>query len=284
MLFEFIIVFGLILLILDVSYNAAEAETVKRTNAVQDIGLTMETLITSPEKTNIRFPKELSAYTVEFEDNSILMYNESEPGWKRVRRHFIPYGGFVLDEKIVNEEYVYLFKIGPELGVGSETTMQLLQYRAVEVETTDAGWKENKKVYLVPIDGFTQAMAEYINSKARPFSPAEAKNLPLYDRPAVIINFVYDPMRAEFNKSSVFYPDEPEHVAENRKLAVLINNRLIEKLPEIKRTWVEAGSASVFPIFNNADIVIRLTITDDLKEKSAEIYAVVYEALEEYFK
>lgn len=92
-IFEVLVVIGIVTMTIAVARGMGESETVEKINIANDIRMMVDTLVSIPNDAKIEYPGNVSKYTILLEQGSVSVWKKGEnDAVKVIRTFYVPEG------------------------------------------------------------------------------------------------------------------------------------------------------------------------------------------------
>jgi len=298
MLFEITAAVLVVYIMASIATALGEGESVFRINLAKDTTLLVDTLISAPGEAIIYYKYEkASEYIISSQANSILVYKEeTDSPAKRVKRQFVSFKDFGIDKKIdpknredlnpAERKMIHFKKIGPviDFGVGPTIFKETTLFSVIDVDTKDENWPD-REIVIAP-DEELSAIGNAISINLNGLSGKDTSGIKDTYRIEDKVDMAVELKLAEDKKSTatIYIPSDSISIKQNRKLASLVINSLIEEDTEDAITTKNIIiSDQHFPA-RYSNIAIIVEISKDIKEKlDRQITIAIPEAIKEYY-
>ena len=137
------------LLLISTSFRIADSKTPAKVYVANDLALVMDSLFSSPGNIIINYTEDLSNYTIEFNDDSILIYS-IDKNLDNVERKFVGYKDYTMDLKFTKPKSIQFARIGGEIIVDEKMNKNIntLSCNKVIIDNTEN--LKDKKILVDP--------------------------------------------------------------------------------------------------------------------------------------
>lgn len=115
MIIELVVVITVAVLIFTAATAYAKSTTVIKTNAADDFGMMVNTLVNFPDDIVVQYPINLTRYRILTDKDKVIVMEENDPILKRGQRKFYLPKGYVVNGNVKNKKFVCLEKKSKEI-------------------------------------------------------------------------------------------------------------------------------------------------------------------------
>jgi len=137
------------LLLISTSFNFADSKTPTKVYISNDLALVMDSLFSSPGNIIINYTEDVSNYTIEFNDDSILLYN-IDKNLDTISRKFVGYQDYAVDLKFTKPKTIQFASIGGKIIIDEKINKNINILSCDEIRVDKTENLKDKKILVDP--------------------------------------------------------------------------------------------------------------------------------------